>query len=205
MPRGGLVPVAVGRTAVAVGGLADSGLIVRMTRGRLWIGVLATLLVGIVALNVLALSFSASSSKTAGMAEDLARENAALRSQLATAASDERVQGEAAELGLILPEAGSIRYLEPSADDAAEAARRLRDGELGAAGYVPPVVPETTAPVADATAPVDAAPTDPAAVAPATTEPVATDPAAAPVEPAAAEPVAAPVELAAPPTGGVAP
>jgi hypothetical protein len=56
------VPVAVGATAGAVGGLADSGLVVRLTRGRLWIGALAMLLVGIVALNVMALSLNATSS-----------------------------------------------------------------------------------------------------------------------------------------------
>ena len=33
-----LVPLAVGRTAVAVSGLADSGVVHRLTRGRLWIG-----------------------------------------------------------------------------------------------------------------------------------------------------------------------
>jgi len=42
-PATGLqIPVAVGqRTAVAVGGLADSGLVHRLTRGRLWILLLA--------------------------------------------------------------------------------------------------------------------------------------------------------------------
>ena len=39
-PIAGFVPVAVGRTAGAVGGLADSGLFVWLTRGRLWIGLL---------------------------------------------------------------------------------------------------------------------------------------------------------------------
>src|SRR5687767_11636042 len=61
-PIAGFVPVAVGRTAGAVGGLADSGLVVRLTRSRLWIGLLGALLVGIVALNVMALSFNASQS-----------------------------------------------------------------------------------------------------------------------------------------------
>ena len=58
-----LVPLAVGRTALAVSGLAESGLVYRLTRGRLWIGALTTLLVGIVAINVLALSFNATASR----------------------------------------------------------------------------------------------------------------------------------------------
>src|SRR5262245_41399094 len=58
-PAGQLIPIAV-NTASAVGRLPDSGLMVRMTRGRVWIGVLGVLLAGIVALNVLTLSFAAS-------------------------------------------------------------------------------------------------------------------------------------------------
>src|SRR5206468_10135286 len=73
-----LVPLAMGRTAVAVSGLADSGLVHRLTRGRLWIGALTTLVVGIVSLNVLALSFNASSSRVGTQADALDREISAL-------------------------------------------------------------------------------------------------------------------------------
>jgi hypothetical protein len=78
-----------------------------------------------------------------------------LRGDIATRLSSPEIQAAAAKLGLINPEAGSIRYLGPSPDDAAEAARRLRAGELGAADYVAPVeiAPVETAPVE--TAPVD--------------------------------------------------
>src|SRR5690349_7457139 len=75
---GRLVAVGVGRTAGAVGGIADSGLVVRLTRGRLWIGLLACLLVGIVALNVVNLGLNASSSKLAQQADGLQRANSAL-------------------------------------------------------------------------------------------------------------------------------
>ena len=126
-----LVPLAVGRTAVAVSGLADSGLVHRLTRGRLWIGALTTLLVGIVSLNVLALSFNASSSRVGTQADALDREISALRAKIATnGASNERVQAAAAKLGLIVPEPGSVGYLRPRPDDAAVAAKRLASGEL---------------------------------------------------------------------------
>ena len=126
-----LVPLAVGRTAVAVSGLADSGLVHRLTRGRLWIGALTTLLVGIVSLNVLALSFNASSSRVGRQADALKREISALRAKIATnGASNERVQAAAANLGLIVPEPGSVGYLRPRPDDAAVAAKRLASGEL---------------------------------------------------------------------------
>src|SRR5712692_3671745 len=42
----GLIPIAAGRTAVAVRELPESSAIVRLTQGRLWIGVLGVLLTG---------------------------------------------------------------------------------------------------------------------------------------------------------------
>ena len=125
-----------GATAGAVGGLADSGLVVRLTRGRLWIGLLGALLVGIVALNVVALSFSASSSEAGRRPTSCKRQNSALRARDRHQALESEVQAAAASSGLVIPGPGAIRYLRPSADDAAEAARRLRAGELGVAGYV---------------------------------------------------------------------
>jgi hypothetical protein len=127
---GRLVAVGVGRTAGAVGGLADSGLMVRLTRGRLWIGVLATLLVGIVALNVTALGFNASSSKVAGAADELRRANLALHARIAGELSIQEVQVAAGELGLSLAGAEAIRYVRADKDQAAAAARRLASGEL---------------------------------------------------------------------------
>lgn len=126
-----LIPVAVGqRTAVAVGDLADSGLVVRLTRGRLWILLLGLLLAGIVALNVLSLSFSASASRTARQADEIERETSALRARLATGLSSEQIQARAAAFGLLVPEPGEIAYLDAGTQSAEQAARRLRDGEL---------------------------------------------------------------------------
>jgi hypothetical protein len=189
------MPVAVGRTAVAVGGIADSGLVLRLTRSRLWIGVLGTLLVGIVGLNVFALSFNATASKTAGISDELRRENSALRAQIAGGLSNERLQNAAARLGLVVPEPGSILYLDPEPGDAAAAAARLRKAGITIGStYVPPaptVLP--AAPIAEepATTPVEAAVTEatvtPEAAAAEATEPTAT------------------AEAAVPPTGGITP
>jgi hypothetical protein len=167
--------------------------VVRLTRGRLWIGFLATLLIGIVALNVLALSFSANSSRAGSAADQLERENSAARAQIARDLSNGEVQGTATRLGLAVAEPGSIGYLKSGPDDAAVAAKRLRSGDLtqGSTGVV---APTTAAPVSaappvsadPATAPVETATTtvpatDPTAVA--TTTPTATtaDPATAAV------------------------
>jgi hypothetical protein len=188
---GRLVPLAVGRTAFAVSGLADSGLVHRLTRGRLWIGALATLLVGIVSLNVLALSFNATSSRVGRQADGLKREISALRAQIATdGASNQRVQAAAVSLGLFVPEPGDVGYLRASEDDALLAAKRLLSGELTTqASYVAPVTPvslptttsTTPAPIEEpaATQPTQAAP-DTEATAPATTS----EPTSSPPEPA---------------------
>lgn len=181
------MPVAVGRTAIAVGGIADSGLVLRLTRSRIWIGLLGTLLVGIVGLNVLALSFNATASKTAGISDELRRENSALRAQIASGLSNERLQTAAARLGLVVPEPGSILYLDPRPGDAAAAAERLRNGGITIGStYVPPATP-VAAPLPEEplTAPVEAAVTEPTVI-PEATAPETTAATATAVPPATA-------------------
>ena len=117
--------VVAGRTAVAVRELPDSGLVVRMTRGRAWIGVLGVLLVGIVALNVATLSFAAAAGQIDEQITALEKENSMLESREAQHFSTARVRNQGAELGLAMPnleEPGVIEY-EPS--DVATAASRL--------------------------------------------------------------------------------
>lgn len=117
--------VVAGRTAGAVRQLPDSSLVVRMTQGRLWIGVLGLLLVGIVALNVATLSFAASSGKIDEEITALERENSMLETRAAQHYSTARVRGEAAELGLAMPNTEEPRLIEAQRGDAATAAARL--------------------------------------------------------------------------------
>jgi hypothetical protein len=153
--------------------MADSGLVHWLTRGRLWIVVLTTLLVGIVSLNVLALSFNASSSRVGRQADQLKRDISALRAKIATdGASNQRVQAAAAKMGLIVPEPGSVGYLRPSHDDAAVAAQRLVSGELTTQpSYVAPLAPVSV----PTTTPTSPPATDQAAVAQPTQTVPATD------------------------------
>jgi hypothetical protein len=166
-PRGGLAVAAVG----AVTHVADSGIVLGLTRSRLWIGLLGSLLVGIVALNVMALSFNAASSETAGHSDELREQNSALRADIADGLSNERLQSAAVRIGLVMPQAASALMLTPSAEDAAEAARRLRRGDFTLGSTYAPPAAEVPAEV-----PVDpaAAATDPTAVAP-VTDSLATD------------------------------
>jgi hypothetical protein len=122
---GQLIPLAVGRTAVAVRQLPDSGLVVRMTRGRAWIGVLGVLLVGIVALNVATLSFAASSGKIDEQITTLEKENSMLSGRDAQRYSTARVRHEAAALGLTMSTAEEPKVIEAGREDIATAAQRL--------------------------------------------------------------------------------
>jgi len=122
---GQLIPLAVGRTAVAVRQLPDSGLMVRMTRGRAWIGVLGLLLAGIVTLNVITLSFAASSGQITEQITTLEKENSVLGGREAQRYATDRIRYEAAGLGLTMPTADEPRVIEAGPDDVAQAAARL--------------------------------------------------------------------------------
>ncbi|HEX3734159.1 MAG TPA: hypothetical protein VHU86_03300 [Solirubrobacterales bacterium] len=123
--NGQLIPLAVGRTAVAVRQLPDSGLVVRMTRGRAWIGVLGLLLVGIVALNVVTLSFAASSGKIDEQITTLEEENGGLKSRDARLSGTGDVRNAAAPLGLAMPSSETIHFTDAGPEAVATAAQRL--------------------------------------------------------------------------------
>jgi hypothetical protein len=117
--------VVAGRTAGAVRQLPDSSLVVRMTRGRLWIGVLGILLVGIVALNVATLSFAASAGRIDEQITALEKENSMLEAREAERYSTARVRSEAGQIGLYMPNTEEPRLIEASPDDVATSAARL--------------------------------------------------------------------------------
>jgi hypothetical protein len=127
---GQLIPLA-GRTAVAVGQLPDSGLVVRLTRGRAWIAVLGMLLVGIVALNVVTLSFAASSGQIDEQITALDQENSILRGRDARLSGIGPVRQAAAPLGLAMPSSEEIHFTDAGPDDVATAAQRLAAAGAG--------------------------------------------------------------------------
>jgi hypothetical protein len=151
-----LIPLAIGRTAVAVRGLPDSGLVVRLTRGRAWIVALSVLLTGIVALNVVNLSLSASHGRISQQIQAIEQENSVLRARLAQRLSNDRVRSAAAYLGMTAPEPRDISYRNASGRDIRLAARRLGTGFGAGTSLV--VTPATTVPPA-APASSTAAPT----------------------------------------------
>jgi hypothetical protein len=123
-PGGQLIPIAVG-TAAAVRSLPDSGLVVRLTRGRVWIGVLGVLLAGIVGLNVVTLSLAASAGHVEENIQALEKENGMLRNRDAQRSGVARVRHDAAAIGLSVPRVDAIAAIHATRGDAAVAAQRL--------------------------------------------------------------------------------
>jgi hypothetical protein len=123
-PAGQLIPIAVG-TATAVRNLPDSGLVVRMTRGRAWIGVLGVLLAGIVALNVITLSLAAGAGHIDQNIRALDEENSILRSRDAQRSGAGRIRHDAAGLGLSAAPVDDIGAVQAGSHDTAIAAQRL--------------------------------------------------------------------------------
>lgn len=120
-----LLPHAAVRGAGAVRDLSDSGLIMRLTRGRGWIAVLCALLGGIVALNVVSLSLTAGAGQLGLQIDQLQTQNSALRAQIAERLSASRVETSATTLGLANPDPEAITYLSARDGDAERLARLL--------------------------------------------------------------------------------
>jgi hypothetical protein len=125
MAGAALFPQAAVRSAGAVRDLSDSGLIVRLTRGRGWIAVLCALLGGIVTLNVLSLSLNAGSGRTSLQIDELKTEVSSLRARIDERLSAVKVQAEAARLGLANPDPRAITFLSAANANAARLAHLL--------------------------------------------------------------------------------
>jgi hypothetical protein len=181
MAGAALFPQAAMRSAGAVRDLSDSSLIVRLTRGRGWIAVLCTLLVGIVALNVISLSLTAGSGRTSLQIDELRSEVSALQAQIEQRLSAAEVGAEAARLGLANPNPRTITFLDAGDANARRVAHLLATDGFLLAPSQPSSYPEpgtSYAPVSTETpATATAAPTTTAGTAPATTAPTTTAPA----------------------------
>jgi hypothetical protein len=122
--------------------------------------VLGVLLIGIVALNVVSLSLSASEGKLAQQAQILEQENSALRARLAERLSSERIRNAAAALGMTAPESTDVNYRDASAEAIRVAARRLGDGfGLGTSLVVDPTTESVADPIATTTTTTSSTPT----------------------------------------------
>jgi cell division protein FtsL len=121
----------------------------RLLRGPVYIATVGILLVGIVFFNVDVLELNHGIASTDSRAAQLKRDNAALTLELAKLGSSERIQRLALEAGLVLPQAGDVRYLRAHRQDAGRALRVMTAPvPSGAAAAVATSVTQSSQPAA---------------------------------------------------------
>jgi cell division protein FtsB len=87
----------------------------RLTGGVIWIGVLAVLLAGVVALNVAVLRLNMRYDKLGRTKVDLTAQNADLQSRLSSGAAMQKIQQQArSQLGLVAANPDSTKYIQLS-------------------------------------------------------------------------------------------
>ena len=148
--------------------LVDHPLLERLVRGRAWIAIVATALLGIVAMQVALLRIGAEIGSATSAVNALTAQNETTQTELAVLEAGHRLGRAAASLDMVYPAPGAVSYLQANNGDAARAARMMTAPSSAA----------IAAAAADATRPVTVAPaTPPPSTTPADT-PSSTTPAA---------------------------
>ena len=161
-----------------------------LLRGRAWIALVGLLLVGIVFFNVDLLRLNRSIAVTSEKSEQVSRENARLRREVARLGSSERVQKAALQRGLVLPSPGDVRFRDINKRDDRRALANLKR---------PSPAPEPSQPQQTATPPQTVTTPQAPAATPTPPAPAATP--QAPVTPQAQTPTAVPPATAVPGAG----
>jgi hypothetical protein len=106
--------------------VSDNALLDRLVRGRLWIGLLAFALIGIVAMQLLVLKLNTGIGATLAREAALQRSNAQLGIEAATGSGEGRIEPLAAATGMTFAPSGSVHFVASSpASDIARAAAVL--------------------------------------------------------------------------------
>jgi hypothetical protein len=106
-------------------GISGSAFVDRLTRGRLWIGLLAFALIGIVAMQLLVLKLNTGIGHTLGRVETLQRKNAQLGIEDSMYSAEDRVAPLAAAEGMTLAPAGTVHFVAVNKADISRAAAAL--------------------------------------------------------------------------------
>lgn len=155
-PPGRALARRLGRAGMRVG---DARLLDRLVRGRAWIALVAVALLGLVFMQVSLLKLNAGISRAVTAADTLDRQNAAMRAEISGLESGERIQAVAARLGMVMPAAGSVHFLDARGASGARAASAIRPPQAPTTTTTPPVA-TSPAPTTTTTTPaVTAQPT----------------------------------------------
>jgi hypothetical protein len=113
------------RAIGALEGIAGSAVLDRLIRGRVWIGLLAFALIGIVAMQLLVLELNTGIGHTLARVGTLQRENAQLGIENSTYSAESRVGPSAVAAGMMLAPSGTVHFVAASAADVPRAAAAL--------------------------------------------------------------------------------
>jgi cell division protein FtsL len=162
-----------------------SRLLDALLSGRGWIALVFLLLAGIVFFNVDLLQMNRDIARNSERIFALKRENSRLLLDQARLANSERIQEEAAELGLVLPAPGEVRYLK--ARPLVDARKAAKSITAPTEAYTPPGDTDTGSDSSESPAGID--PVTGFPVDPATGQPVYDPVTGAPLDPATGEPL----------------
>jgi hypothetical protein len=161
-------------TLAALRSVSQSALLDRLIRSRVWIGLLAFSLIGIVAMQLLVLRLNNDVGRLLARAATLQRQTTLTRIADSSTSSGQVVEPAAAASGMSVAAAGSLRFVSISPGDVARAARVLQQPiqaapapEAASAPEAAAIAPEATASAQETTTPVgEAARPSPASSAP---------------------------------------
>jgi cell division protein FtsL len=154
--------------------LPDSRALDRLIRGRTWVAVIAVALIGIVAMQVHMLGLNAGIGRAVEKATTLEQQNTTLRLEVSRLGSGDRIAAEAQQLGLVMPNAGEVRYTDVTPADATRAAKTMKPADPDLAAQAKAAVEAGVGTGAIALAPESAEKAPGATPSPATTDPAAT-------------------------------
>ena len=162
--------------------LPDHRVIDRLLRSRLWIWALGIALLGVVTMQVSLLKLNSGISRAVETTTTLERQNAALEESITKLTATDRIQIGAEALGMLMPAAGDVGYLQAGPNDADRAVSHMEPPSEEAAallansGIVPGsmIAPTATTPTATTPTTQTATPVAPVATPAPTTAPVTT-------------------------------
>ncbi len=112
----------------------SSALLDRLIRGRVWIGLLAFALIGIVAMQLVVLELNTGVGRTLQREALLQRENAQLNIEDSVYSAEDRVAPLAAAAGMTFAPSGTVHFVTASDDDVARAAAALSSARQASSG-----------------------------------------------------------------------
>ena len=87
----------------------------RLVRSRVWIGIIACGLIGLVAMQVSMLKLNSGIGRAVQTASTLERSNATLRAEISTLGAGDRIQHLAESAGMVMPAPADVTYLRAGA------------------------------------------------------------------------------------------